>query len=37
MHTSVLVTLEEKDRLLKKYWSIPEQQIVASMVLAEQR
>jgi GNAT superfamily N-acetyltransferase len=30
-----LVTPEEKDRLLKKYWSIPERQIETSVVLAE--
>jgi N-acetylglutamate synthase-like GNAT family acetyltransferase len=31
----VLVTREEKDRLLKKYWSIPERQIETSVVLAD--
>ena len=30
-----LVTPEEKDRLLKKFWSIPERQIETSVVLAE--
>lgn len=29
-----LVTQEEKNRLLKKYWSIPERQIETSVVLA---
>ena len=27
---------EEKNRLLKKYWSIPERQIETSVVLADQ-
>jgi GNAT superfamily N-acetyltransferase len=31
------VGLEEKDRLLKKYWTIPEGQIETSVVLADQR
>ncbi len=31
-----LVTEEEKKRLLRKYWSIPEQQVETSVVLAEQ-
>jgi GNAT superfamily N-acetyltransferase len=30
-----LVSLEEKSRLLKTYWSIPEKQVVSSVVLAE--
>lgn len=30
-----LVTPEEKDRLLKKYWSIPERQVETSVVLAD--
>ena len=30
-----LVTEEEKNRLLKKYWSIPERQVETSVVLAE--
>jgi GNAT superfamily N-acetyltransferase len=29
-----LVTTAEKDRLLRKYWSIPERQIETSVVLA---
>jgi len=29
-----LVTPQEKDRLLKKYWTIPERQVVTSVVLA---
>ena len=32
-----LVSPEEKDRLLKKYWSIPERQVETSVVLADQR
>ncbi len=32
-----LVSWEEKERLLKKYWSIPERQVETSMVLADQR
>jgi len=32
-----LVTKEEKERLLRKYWSIPERQIETSVVLADQR
>ncbi|MDP2753227.1 MAG: GNAT family N-acetyltransferase [Nitrospirota bacterium] len=31
------VSREEKDRLLKKYWSIPERQIETSVVLADQK
>jgi N-acetylglutamate synthase-like GNAT family acetyltransferase len=31
------VTPEEKDRLLKKYWSIPERQVETSVVLAEEK
>jgi N-acetylglutamate synthase-like GNAT family acetyltransferase len=34
-HGFRLVTPEEKDHLLKKYWSIPERQIETSVVLAE--
>ncbi len=34
-HGFRLVTPEEKDRLLKKYWSIPERQVETSVVLAE--
>jgi N-acetylglutamate synthase-like GNAT family acetyltransferase len=30
-----LVSLEEKNRLLKKYWTIPERQVETSVVLAE--
>lgn len=36
-HGFRLVTPEEKDLLLKKYWSIPERQIDTSVVLADQR
>jgi Raf kinase inhibitor-like YbhB/YbcL family protein len=31
------VSRQEKDRLLKKYWSIPERQIETSVVLAEEK
>lgn len=34
-HGFRLVTPEEKDRLLKKYWTIPERQVETSVVLAE--
>lgn len=30
-----LVGLEEKDRLLRRYWSVPERQIATSVVLAD--
>ena len=36
-HGFRLVTPEEKDRLLKKYWSIPERQVETSVVLADER
>jgi N-acetylglutamate synthase-like GNAT family acetyltransferase len=36
-HGFRLVTEEEKNRLLKKYWSIPERQVETSVVLAEER
>jgi GNAT superfamily N-acetyltransferase len=32
-----IVDLYEKDRLLKKYWTVPERQIETSVVLADQR
>jgi GNAT superfamily N-acetyltransferase len=32
-HGFVLVTPEEKDRLLRRYWSIPERQVQTSVVL----
>lgn len=35
VHGFCLVSPEEKDRLLKKYWSIPERQIETSVVLVE--
>jgi len=35
-HGFRLVIPEEKDRLLRKYWSIPERQIETSVVLANQ-
>jgi len=31
------VTSQEKDRLLKKYWKIPERQVETSVVLADER
>jgi N-acetylglutamate synthase-like GNAT family acetyltransferase len=34
-HDFRLVSEEEKNRLLKKYWSIPERQVETSVVLAE--
>ena len=36
-HDFETVGREEKDRLLKKYWSIPERQIETSVVLADAR
>jgi N-acetylglutamate synthase-like GNAT family acetyltransferase len=32
-----IVDSQEKDRLLKKYWTVPERQIETSVVLADQR
>jgi len=32
-----LVTAKEKDRLLKKYWSVPDRQIRSSVVLVDER
>ena len=32
-----LTTPEEKERLLRKYWSVPERQIETSVVLADER
>ena len=34
-HGFRLVSTEEKDRLLRKYWSIPERQVETSVVLAD--
>ncbi|MCL6472268.1 MAG: GNAT family N-acetyltransferase [Firmicutes bacterium] len=34
-HGFSLVSIEEKNRLLKKYWSIPDRQVETSVVLAE--
>jgi GNAT superfamily N-acetyltransferase len=34
-HGFRLVSKEQKDRLLRKYWSIPERQVETSVVLAE--
>jgi len=34
-HGFKVVPKDEKDRLLKKYWSIPERQIEASVVLTQ--
>jgi len=36
-HGFRLVTPEEKTRLLKRYWSIPERQVETSVVLANQK
>ena len=36
-HGFRLVSAEEKNRLLKKYWSIPERQVQTSVVLADQK
>lgn len=36
-HGFKLVTKEEKDRLLRKYWSIPERQVETSVVLKLKR
>jgi N-acetylglutamate synthase-like GNAT family acetyltransferase len=36
-HGFTLVTWEEKERLLRKYWSIPERQTETSVVLADVR
>jgi len=35
-HGFRLVTPEEKDRLLRKYWKIPERQVETSVVLADE-
>jgi len=32
-----MVTVEEKNRLLRRYWSIPERQVETSVVLADDR
>jgi N-acetylglutamate synthase-like GNAT family acetyltransferase len=36
-HGFQLVSLAEKDRLLRKYWSIPDRQIETSVVLADEK
>jgi len=36
-HGFEVVTPQEKDRLLKKYWKIPERQVETSVVLADER
>jgi GNAT superfamily N-acetyltransferase len=36
-HGFQLVTPEEKNRLLKKYWAIPERQVETSVVLGDER
>jgi N-acetylglutamate synthase-like GNAT family acetyltransferase len=36
-HGFQLVSLEEKNRLLRKYWSIPERQTETSVVLADKK
>jgi hypothetical protein len=34
-HGFRMVSREDKDRLLKKYWNIPERQVETSVVLAD--
>lgn len=36
-HGFTLVPTEEKNRLLKKYWSVPDRQIETSVVMAEKK
>ena len=36
-HGFRLVSVEEKDRLLRRYWSIPERQIESSVVLVDEK
>jgi len=36
-HGFRLVSPQEKDRLLRKYWSVPERQLQTSVVLADQK
>ena len=36
-HDFRLVSAKEKDRLLKKYWSIPDRQVETSVVLADRK
>jgi hypothetical protein len=36
-HGFQMVSVQEKNRLLKRYWSIPERQIDTSVVLADAR
>jgi len=36
-HGFRVVTREEKERLLRKYWSIPERQVETSVVLADEK
>ena len=36
-HGFAMISGEEKNRLLRKYWSIPERQVETSVVLAEAR
>jgi GNAT superfamily N-acetyltransferase len=36
-HGFRLVSRDEKDRLLKKYWSVPDRQIETSVVLADEK
>ena len=36
-HGFRLVSQEDKDRLLRKYWSVPERQIETSVVLADEK
>ena len=36
-HGFTVVSDQEKERLLRKYWSVPDRQIETSVVLADQR
>ena len=36
-HGFTLISNEEKNRLLRKYWSLPERQVETSVILAEAR
>jgi hypothetical protein len=37
MHGFSLATDQEKDRLLRKYWSIPDRQVATSVVLVDEK
>jgi N-acetylglutamate synthase-like GNAT family acetyltransferase len=36
-HGSALISEDDKDRILKRYWNIPERQVETSVVLADRR